>query len=89
MESRPSLTKKVGGWVWSKWGVTPTAASNEQQEPQRQRPLMRPVGINQKGPIPGLGPPPKTPSQVETDRIDSALLRESLGDMLVREDLGI
>ncbi|KAJ9370766.1 hypothetical protein DTO282E5_4526 [Paecilomyces variotii] len=41
-------------------------------------PAIRPPGVNQKGPIPGLRPPVRTPSQVHARGLDEQLLRESL-----------
>lgn len=81
LESRPSLTQKVGGWVWNKWTV-----SSASPEPS---PSDRPVGVNQKGPITWLPPPKKTPIQVETQTVDSALLQESLGEVLLNGSAGV
>lgn len=37
-------------------------------------------GVNQKGPIPGLRPPPQAPARVQPQNIDEELLRETLAE---------
>ncbi|MCJ1373977.1 hypothetical protein MMC20_005207 [Loxospora ochrophaea] len=78
------LGKRVGGWVWGKWGVAPMASvgdlrsratkGSEQQGSFRARP----PGVNQPGVIWGLRGPVRTPSNVEPREVDCGLLRESL-----------
>lgn len=53
---------------------TPKKATVKQTE-------IRPFGINQKGPIFGLRPPMRTPSQVHATNVDTSLLRESLAEV--------
>ena len=68
--SSDGIGKKVGGWVFGRWGVSPTASNGSLKTPitpsrvvstpiptatDPLRALMgRPPGINQKGPIPGF-----------------------------------
>jgi len=40
----------------------------------------RPPGINQKGAIPGLRPPVRTPSEVHARVVNEGLLKESLAE---------
>jgi hypothetical protein len=91
--------KGIGGWVWSRWGVSPTAtvtatasrsasASRASDLPNTRAPTSMPAvdplkafmgrapGVNQKGPIPGLRRPEKTPSKVTPERVDTDALRE-------------
>lgn len=119
----PSIGKRMGGWVFGKWGATPIAASSQksdtstftsfssddsgilkskpeagsqaepvreagpgQQQKSQRKPhkskssvtlLTRPPGVNQKGLVPGLFGPPRTPVVLEP-AVDRALLKESL-----------
>jgi hypothetical protein len=96
-----STVKGIGGWVWSRWGVSPTATITTTtpqglpvhriQDPSKPKapasvPAVDPVrafmgrapGVNQKGPIPGLRRPEKTPSKVTPERVDEDALREVL-----------
>lgn len=81
-ETRQGLGQRVSGWVWGKWGVAPIASSGNlrAQASANTTPfdLSRPPGINQKGPIPGLRPPKRTPSAIHVKVIDEGLLKESL-----------
>lgn len=100
--------RKVGGWVWSRWGVSPTptptgvapaatasstvadmtppevpkviptAAVNAPVLDPMRAMMGRPSGVNQKGPIPGLRPPQRTPSKVNPAVVDQDALREVL-----------
>lgn len=93
--------KGIGGWAWSRWGVSPTAAVTATSplglpvprtlEPSKPKaptstPAVDPLkafmgrvpGVNQKGPIPGLRRPEKTPSKVTPERVDEDALREVL-----------
>jgi hypothetical protein len=93
-ESTPGLSKKVGGWVFGRWGASPARSEDMSKDtphrPSTQRvasappsdPLRaimgRAPGINQKGPIPGLRKPEKAPFKVMPDLVDTAALREVL-----------
>ena len=93
--------KGIGGWVWSRWGVSPTvtvaatasrsvSASRTSDPPNTRAPTGMPAvdplkavmgrasGVNQKGPIPGLRRPEKTPSKVTPERVDTDALMEVL-----------
>ncbi|KAI9758713.1 MAG: hypothetical protein M4579_002888 [Chaenotheca gracillima] len=84
------LGKRVGGWVFGKWGVSPMASTGNlraqaglatparSKQPQPEQ--FRPPGINQAGPIWGLRPPAPAPTSVQASRIDEDLLRESLAE---------
>ncbi|RDW81992.1 hypothetical protein BP6252_03104 [Coleophoma cylindrospora] len=92
--SNDGLGKKVGGWVWGKWGVTPTKSANDlRTTPKPAVPnrsvsssatdapkvfMGRPPGINQKGPIPGFRKSEKAPSAVKPTKVDHDALRETL-----------
>ena len=83
-ETRPGLTQRVGGWVWGKWGVAPMASTGNLRAQaalnQISAEASRPVGINQKGAIPGLRPPKRTPSVIHTKVLDAGALQESLAE---------
>ncbi|KAL8830065.1 MAG: hypothetical protein Q9170_005908 [Blastenia crenularia] len=67
---RSTLGKRVGGWVWGKWGVAPVAEREE-----------RLPGVNQKGSLRGVkGERRKGKAKVEVGDFDEGLLRESLGE---------
>lgn len=75
----------VGGWV--KWGIAPMASTGDLRAQAAAAPSPssspfagRPPGINQKGAIPGLRPPVRTPSQVHARVINEGLLKESLAE---------
>ena len=85
-EGKSTLGKRVGGWVWSGWGVTPmastgnlrsTAVSSVPASPMFEA-WSRSPGVNQSGPIRGLKPPIKSPCIVQPVVVDTALLQESL-----------
>ena len=76
-EGKHSFGKRVGGWAWNRWGVTPIPLSRTRAQNPWEA-ILRSPGVNQGGPVPGLrsmGPPP---SQVEPEIVDRALLEESL-----------
>ena len=80
---RSTLTKRVGGWVWSKWGVSPSPSNENLREKEAQDPLaamMRRPGVNQSGPIKGLKPPKRTPSQVIPEAVNEQALGEALAE---------
>ena len=75
--SRPSLGKRVGGWMWGKWGVpSPTTPTTSLE----QSLIGRPPGVNQSGRVKGLMPPKKAPTCVEPERIDEDALKEGLAE---------
>ena len=78
---QPSFGKLVGGWVWGKKVVT-TMASTGNLRAKASGPTgpfeIRSPGVNQRGPIRGLRPPPKAPTQVQPARVDTELLQELL-----------
>ena len=78
-DRKQPLGKRVGGWVWNKWGVVPIPLSKAQTQCQLET-VLRSPGVNQRGPIRGLRPPNPPPSNVEPETVDRALLEESLAD---------
>ncbi|KAG9234859.1 hypothetical protein BJ875DRAFT_460491 [Amylocarpus encephaloides] len=91
--SNSGLGRKLGGWVFGTWGVSPSKTSRASSSSSQQRivgasyappdPLRvamgRPPGINQKGPIPGfVRKADRVPSKVTTDVVDRDALREIL-----------
>jgi hypothetical protein len=56
-----------------------SAGSGAKASPGPPRFIMRPPGINQKGPIFGFGPEPQLPRAVVTTQIDEEALKDSLG----------
>ena len=78
---RSTFSKRVGGWMWSKWGVTPTPST----ETIRAKAALsaideRASGVNQRGPIKGLRPSKRAPNNVEAEVVNTRLLQESLGE---------
>ena len=83
---KQTLGKRVGGWVWGKWGVTPMASTGDLRakaalsgavvDPGR----LRLTGVNQSGRVRGMGPPERVPSKVEADVVDERALREILDE---------
>ncbi|KAI9682930.1 MAG: hypothetical protein M1829_006366 [Trizodia sp. TS-e1964] len=67
----PSLGRKVGGWVWSRWGVSPLSGESAEE---------RAPGVNQVGAVRGLARPADLPRRVMRSAVDEALLREALGE---------
>ena len=83
------LGRLVGGWVRGTWGVAPMKSTSDlrssaqtqattQSQSQLHGSPARPMGINQKGAIPGLRLPLRTPTEVHAKAIDTGLLSESL-----------
>jgi hypothetical protein len=85
--------KKVGGWVFGRWGVSPTKSSGNLKATaalQSSRVVSAPVdplrifmgrspGINQKGPIPGfVKKTEKAPSRVTPQTVDTDALNDIL-----------
>ncbi|GAB7354972.1 hypothetical protein MBLNU459_g5586t1 [Dothideomycetes sp. NU459] len=91
---RPTLGKKVGGWVFGRWGSTPTPTVtvstplddiNNQKRSSASKPSplaskLRTPGINQAGPILGLGPEPRRPREPILRTLNEEELRESLNE---------
>ena len=78
---KATLAKRVGGWVWGNWGVAHMAST----ENLRARAAMnareaRSPGVNQPGPIKGLGSIRRLSSHVEPVTLDERLLQESLSE---------
>jgi hypothetical protein len=91
----PTLTSRLGGWVWGRWGVAPTASTSNLRakaianntrsvgwngEYEWGSGPLRAPGINQRGVIKGLRPPQPTPSQIHAVAIDEEGLREAIGE---------
>ncbi|MCJ1476223.1 hypothetical protein MMC13_004889 [Lambiella insularis] len=78
-----SFRKLVGGWTWGKKGVT-TMGSTSDQRSKITMPTSpfdgRSPGVNQSGPIQGLLPSPKVPTEVQPAEVDTELLEELLHD---------
>ena len=61
-DKNPTLSKRMGGWVWNKWGIAPTASSSDlraaagAKEKANAKPKKedRPTGVNQKGSLKAL-----------------------------------
>ncbi|KAL8681333.1 MAG: hypothetical protein Q9186_002542 [Xanthomendoza sp. 1 TL-2023] len=76
-----TLGKRVGGWVWGKWGVAPMASTgNLRAKAASSAREERPSGDNQKGSLRSLKPAKRLSSHVEATTVDEGLLQESLGD---------
>ncbi|KAJ6098648.1 hypothetical protein N7467_000183 [Penicillium canescens] len=103
---KATLGRRVGGWVFGRWGMSPISSDGEvdtpaqnpsiestpaptptpaphTQAPKSPDPMalrFRFPGVNQKGPIMGLRPPPSAPISIHVQGIDENLLRESLAE---------
>ncbi|KAL8885881.1 MAG: hypothetical protein Q9215_006333 [Flavoplaca cf. flavocitrina] len=76
-----TLGKRVGGWVWGKWGVAPMASTgNLRAKAVTNTREERPPGVNQKGSLRSLKAPKRLSSHVEPVNVDEDLLQESLGE---------
>ncbi|KAL8952367.1 MAG: hypothetical protein Q9183_007391 [Haloplaca sp. 2 TL-2023] len=60
-EKNPPLSKRMGGWVWNKWGIAPTASSSDlratagAKDKSNAKPKEdRRTGVNQKGSLKAL-----------------------------------
>ncbi|KAF2458164.1 hypothetical protein BDY21DRAFT_385304 [Lineolata rhizophorae] len=60
--------------------VTPSAVAKRSISHQQPLRRMRPPGINQPGPILGLGPEPSAPFKVVVEELDENALREAIGE---------
>jgi hypothetical protein len=90
------IGKKVGGWVFGRWGVSPAKSTDNLLGKATQRVISQPVdplrafmgrppGINQKGPIPGyVKKADKAPSNVKPAVVDHDALREILREGGIR-----
>lgn len=81
--AKHGLGQLVGGWVRGKWGIAPTASVGDlrgQAQAQVAPFAGRPPGINQRGSVPGLKPPVRTPSEVHARVLNEGLLKESLAE---------
>ncbi|KAL8707821.1 MAG: hypothetical protein Q9225_007697 [Loekoesia sp. 1 TL-2023] len=74
---KSTLGKRVGGWVWGKWGVTPMASTGDLKAKVMEE---RPTGVNQKGSLRKLRGERMVGTTVEPTVVDEGLLRESLGE---------
>ncbi|KAL8993178.1 MAG: hypothetical protein Q9188_007393 [Gyalolechia gomerana] len=75
------LGKRVGEWVWGKWGVVPMASTGNLRAKAQSED--RPTGVNQRGSLRALREREKrraTGGCVEPVDVDEGLLRESLGE---------
>ncbi|KAI9817264.1 MAG: hypothetical protein M1827_001377 [Pycnora praestabilis] len=86
VSGKETLGKRVGGWVWGKWGVTPAASTGSLRAKAALTAAerARAPGVNQSGAVKGLRPPlPKKrvcnpPAVVATSEVDEDLLKETL-----------
>ncbi|KAL8866008.1 MAG: hypothetical protein Q9174_006557, partial [Haloplaca sp. 1 TL-2023] len=59
-DRNPTLSKRMGGWVWNKWGIAPNASSSDlraaagAKEKSSVKPKEVPTGVNQKGSLKAL-----------------------------------
>lgn len=82
---RNSLGKRVGGWVWGKWGVAPMASVGVLREKaaeagEKAMVVPRAPGVNQTGSLRHLRREGRGESRVEVGSVDEGLLREMLGE---------
>ncbi|KEF57092.1 uncharacterized protein A1O9_07282 [Exophiala aquamarina CBS 119918] len=91
-ESSPAsggITRLVGGWVRSKWGITPVKSSGDLRAQAQARPPVpieplpffggRAPGINQPGSIPGFKATRNAPTtEVQVNMVDAQGLQEIL-----------
>lgn len=83
---KQTLGKRVGGWVWGKWGISPMASTGNLRAKAAlggalaDAGKMRAAGVNQVGKVRGLGVPRRVPSKVEVEGVDEGALREILDE---------
>ncbi|MCJ1248868.1 hypothetical protein MMC30_006089 [Trapelia coarctata] len=78
-DDKSTLGKLVGGWVWGKKGVVPMASAGDLRAKAVVSPVeVRSPGVNQSGPIKGFRLPPRPPSEIEPQKVDTGLLREAV-----------
>jgi outer membrane murein-binding lipoprotein Lpp len=81
--SNEAISSKLGGWVFGKWGASPSkpqqrVASTPIVDPMKAF-MGRTPGINQKGPVPGFVKKiEKAPSKVIPEMVNHDALREVL-----------
>ncbi|KAJ6185073.1 hypothetical protein N7519_006374 [Penicillium mononematosum] len=77
-----TLGRRMGGWVLGRWGIAAVSSDNDSQDPTNSpnTSVTSYPGVNQKGPIMGLRPPPPAPISIHAQSIDENLLRESLAE---------
>ncbi|KAL8735354.1 MAG: hypothetical protein Q9166_000899 [cf. Caloplaca sp. 2 TL-2023] len=81
VQDKNTLGKRVGGWVWGKWGVTPMSSTGNLRAKATVSPREeRPPGVNQKGSLRALRAAKRLSSHIEPVNVDEGLLQESLGD---------
>lgn len=101
--AKQGLGSKVGGWVFGRWGATPstsvdttpkapkinrttstatqsTGISSVEVPATTKKPKHRPPGINQAGPIMGLGPELKMQHSPILNGFDADAMKKVLGD---------
>lgn len=82
-QPQQTLGKRVGGWVLGKWGLVPMASTGDlRAQAKLSDTTLRATGVNQKGPIRGLGSieKKKARAEVQVGIIDESLLQESLAE---------
>ncbi|KAI9762075.1 MAG: hypothetical protein M1840_001484 [Geoglossum simile] len=80
-----TLGRRVGGWVWGRWGMSPESSSRgTKPTPDLEE---RPPGVNQPGPIRFSGLAPAVQgggkgkgASVLASEVDKELLKETLGE---------
>lgn len=83
-DDRTTKGKRMGGWVWGSWGVTPMASSGNLRAkvisvpPPVPEIWTRSPGVNQVGPIFGLRAPKRAATSVEPAHVDTSLLQAAL-----------
>ncbi|KAI4133160.1 MAG: hypothetical protein LQ347_002283 [Umbilicaria vellea] len=75
---KPTLGKRMGGWVWGKWGVTPTGSAGS----LRAKAALAAIDERATGGTqPTVGRRAlRTPSTVEATEVNTMLLKETLGE---------
>lgn len=75
---KPTLGKRMGGWVWGKWGVTPTGSAGS----LRAKAVLAAIDERATGGTqPSVGKQAlRTPSTVEATEVNTTLLKETLGE---------
>ena len=83
---KQTIGKRVGGWVWGKWGIAPMASTGNLRSKTALNGALadggkvRAAGVNQVGKVRGLGMPRRAPSKVEVEGVDEGALREILDE---------
>ncbi|KAL8922686.1 MAG: hypothetical protein Q9208_004999 [Pyrenodesmia sp. 3 TL-2023] len=84
-EQPSTIGKRMGGWVWGKWGVAPMASTGNLRAKAAAVDVAeeRPTGVNQKGSLRALRQAQARKmhaARVEAEGVDEGLLRETLGE---------